>query len=206
MILTLLPHCTLIDPQGVPNRPVPRQMQARGCNHAHDHEQPGPPGCPGNDMTTPSLLYHLHSYPPILHHISTHTHTILHPSLFPPSLNKCCLQFPHELVTYGGNGQVFSNWVQFLLTMHYLSLMEWDQTLVMYSGHPMGLFPSHPEAPRCVITNGMVCVCVCVCLCVCVCHVRVCVCMCVCVCLCVCVCVMCVCVKLKDVCRCVLSL
>ena len=65
-------------------------------------------------------------------------------------------QFPQELVTYGGNGQVFSNWAQFWLTMHYLSVMEEDQTLVMYSGHPMGLFPSHPQAPRCVITNGMV--------------------------------------------------
>ena len=65
-------------------------------------------------------------------------------------------QFPQELVTYGGNGQVFSNWAQFWLAMHYLSVMEDDQTLVMYSGHPMGLFPSHPQAPRCVITNGMV--------------------------------------------------
>ena len=108
-------------------------------------------------------------------------------------------QFPHELVTYGGNGQVFSNWAQvslcnsarglishvlkligtsscqsfifvvyfmhetgslicfqFLLVMHYLSIMTDEQTLVMYSGHPLGLFPSSPSSPRAVITNGMV--------------------------------------------------
>ncbi len=66
------------------------------------------------------------------------------------------LQFPEELVTYGGNGQVLSNWAQFWLLMYYLSVMEEDQTCVLYSGHPMGLFPSHSLAPRCVITNGMV--------------------------------------------------
>ena len=64
------------------------------------------------------------------------------------------LQFPHELVTYGGNGQVFSNWAQFWLVMYYLAKMGEDQTLSMYSGHPMGLFPSHANAPRVVITNG----------------------------------------------------
>ena len=64
------------------------------------------------------------------------------------------VQFPHELVTYGGNGQVFSNWAQFWLVMYYLAKMGEDQTLSMYSGHPMGLFPSHPNAPRVVITNG----------------------------------------------------
>ncbi|GAB1597555.1 urocanate hydratase-like [Argonauta hians] len=71
------------------------------------------------------------------------------------NLNPEVAQFPHELVTYGGNGQVFSNWVQFLLVMHYLSKMTEQQTLVMYSGHPMGLFPSNDAAPRMVITNGM---------------------------------------------------
>lgn len=65
-------------------------------------------------------------------------------------------QFPIELITYGGNGSVFQNWVQYRLTMMYLSQMTENQTLVMYSGHPMGLFPSHPEAPRVVVTNGMV--------------------------------------------------
>lgn len=71
---------------------------------------------------------------------------------------RCCSvpQFPHELVTYGGNGQVLSNWAQFWLLMNYLSRLEEDQTLVMCSGHPQGLFPSHRWAPRCVITNGMV--------------------------------------------------
>jgi len=64
-------------------------------------------------------------------------------------------QHPHELITYGGNGAVFQNWVQYLLTMQYLSQMTDEQTLVMYSGHPMGLFPSHKDAPRVVVTNGM---------------------------------------------------
>lgn len=72
------------------------------------------------------------------------------------NLDPRVAQFPHELVTYGGNGQVFSNWAQFLLVMQYLSEMTEEQTLVMYSGHPAGLFPSHQEAPRVVVTNGMV--------------------------------------------------
>lgn len=62
---------------------------------------------------------------------------------------------PHELITYGGNGAVFQNWAQYLLTMQYLAQMTDEQTLVMYSGHPMGLFPSHKDAPRVVVTNGM---------------------------------------------------
>jgi len=62
---------------------------------------------------------------------------------------------PHELITYGGNGAVFQNWAQYLLTMQYLAEMTEEQTLVMYSGHPMGLFPSSPQAPRVVVTNGM---------------------------------------------------
>ena len=65
-------------------------------------------------------------------------------------------QFPHELITYGGNGSVFQNWAQYRLTMRYLSEMTEHQTLVMYSGHPLGLFPSHPNAPRVVVSNGMV--------------------------------------------------
>jgi len=64
-------------------------------------------------------------------------------------------QHPHELITYGGNGAVFQNWAQYLLSMQYLSQMTCEQTLVMYSGHPMGLFPSHKNAPRVVVTNGM---------------------------------------------------
>ncbi len=64
-------------------------------------------------------------------------------------------QHPHELITYGGNGGVFSNWAQYRLTMKYLSEMNDEQTLAMYSGHPMGLFPSHKNAPRVVVTNGM---------------------------------------------------
>ncbi|MHA6698099.1 urocanate hydratase [Chryseobacterium sp. A321] len=72
------------------------------------------------------------------------------------NLDPAVAQHPHELITYGGNGGVFSNWAQYLLTMQYLSEMTDKQTLVMYSGHPMGLFPSHEEAPRVVVTNGMV--------------------------------------------------
>jgi len=72
------------------------------------------------------------------------------------NLDPVVAQHPHELITYGGNGAVFQNWAQYLLTMQYLSEMTEEQTLVMYSGHPMGLFPSHKEAPRVVVTNGMV--------------------------------------------------
>ena len=72
------------------------------------------------------------------------------------NLDKAAAQHPHELITYGGNGAVFQNWAQYLLTMQYLSEMTDEQTLVMYSGHPLGLFPSHREAPRVVVTNGMV--------------------------------------------------
>lgn len=72
------------------------------------------------------------------------------------NLDDAVAQHPHELITYGGNGAVFQNWAQYRLTMKYLSEMTDEQTLVMYSGHPMGLFPSHQEAPRVVVTNGMV--------------------------------------------------
>jgi urocanate hydratase len=72
------------------------------------------------------------------------------------NLDYAVAQHPHELITYGGNGGVFQNWAQYLLTMKYLSQMTDEQTLVMYSGHPMGLFPSHADAPRVVVTNGMV--------------------------------------------------
>jgi len=72
------------------------------------------------------------------------------------NLDPAVAQFPQELVTYGGNGQVLSNWGQFRLVLHYLATMSEDQTLVLYSGHPLGLFPSSPAAPRAIITNGMV--------------------------------------------------
>ena len=72
------------------------------------------------------------------------------------NLDPAVAQHPHELITYGGNGAVFQNWAQYRLAMRYLSEMTDEQTLVMYSGHPMGLFPSSKEAPRVVVTNGMV--------------------------------------------------
>jgi urocanate hydratase len=72
------------------------------------------------------------------------------------NLDYAIAQHPHELVTYGGNGTVFQNWAQYRLTMKYLAEMSEEQTLVMYSGHPLGLFPSHKDAPRVVVTNGMV--------------------------------------------------
>jgi len=72
------------------------------------------------------------------------------------NLDRRVAQHPHELITYGGNGAVFQNWAQYLLTMKYLSEMTDEQTLVMYSGHPLGLFPSNINAPRVVVTNGMV--------------------------------------------------
>jgi len=72
------------------------------------------------------------------------------------NLDPAVAQHPHELITYGGNGAVFQNWAQYRLVMQYLSEMTDEQTLVMYSGHPLGLFPSHKDAPRVVVTNGMV--------------------------------------------------
>ena len=71
------------------------------------------------------------------------------------NLDPNVAQHPHELITYGGNGAAFQNWAQYRLTMQYLAIMTDRQTLVLYSGHPLGLFPSHPDAPRLVITNGM---------------------------------------------------
>jgi len=72
------------------------------------------------------------------------------------NLDPAVAQHPHELIIYGGNGAIFQNWIQYRLTMKYLSEMTDEQTLVMYSGHPLGLFPSHKNAPRVVVTNGMV--------------------------------------------------
>lgn len=72
------------------------------------------------------------------------------------NLDNAVAQHPHELITYGGNGAVFQNWAQYRLTMKYLSEMTDEQTLVIYSGHPLGLFPSHKDSPRVVVTNGMV--------------------------------------------------
>jgi urocanate hydratase len=72
------------------------------------------------------------------------------------NLDNAVAQHPHELITYGGNGAVFQNWAQYRLTMKYLCEMTEEQTLVIYSGHPLGLFPSHRDAPRVVVTNGMV--------------------------------------------------
>ncbi len=72
------------------------------------------------------------------------------------NLDYAVAQHPHELIVYGGNGAAFQNWAQYLLTMQYLSQMTDEQTLVLYSGHPLGLFPSHKDAPRLVVTNGMV--------------------------------------------------
>ncbi|MGB0265532.1 MAG: urocanate hydratase [Candidatus Poseidoniaceae archaeon] len=71
------------------------------------------------------------------------------------NLDKRVAQFPHELITYGGNGAVFQNWAQYRLVMKYLCEMDENQTLVVYSGHPLGLFPSNPNSPRVVVTNGM---------------------------------------------------
>jgi len=85
---------------------------------------------------------------------SRQTAAIIHMLL--NNLDPAVAQFPQELVTYGGNGQVLSNWAQFRLVLHYLATMSDHQTLVLYSGHPMGVFPSSPDSPRVVITNGMV--------------------------------------------------
>ncbi len=87
-------------------------------------------------------------------HKSVHAAAIMH--MLSNNLDDKVAQHPHELITYGGNGAVFQNWAQYLLTMKYLATMDDEQTLVLYSGHPMGLFTSHREAPRVVVTNGMV--------------------------------------------------
>ncbi len=91
----------------------------------------------------------IHDYP----HRSKQAAAIMH--MLSNNLDHAVAQHPHELITYGGNGAVFQNWAQYRLTMQYLANMTDEQTLVLYSGHPMGLFPSHKDAPRAVITNGM---------------------------------------------------
>ncbi|MCW3076455.1 MAG: hutU [Bacteroidetes bacterium] len=86
-------------------------------------------------------------------HNSLQAAAIMH--MLSNNLDYAVAQHPHELITYGGNGAVFQNWAQYLLTMQYLATMTDEQTLVLYSGHPMGIFPSHKDAPRVVVTNGM---------------------------------------------------
>lgn len=86
-------------------------------------------------------------------HRSLQAAAIMH--MLSNNLDYAVAQHPHELITYGGNGAVFQNWAQYLLTMQYLATITDEQTLVLYSGHPLGLFPSHKEAPRVVVTNGM---------------------------------------------------
>jgi urocanate hydratase len=92
--------------------------------------------------------------------INEYPHKSLHAAaimlMLSNNLDSIVAQHPDELITYGGNGAVFQNWAQYLLTMKYLAEMTDEQTLVLYSGHPMGLFPSHNDAPRVVVTNGMV--------------------------------------------------
>ena len=100
-------------------------------------------------------LYSMHARP-----ISEYPAKTLHSAaimlMIQNNLDPSVAQYPHELVTYGGNGSVFQNWIQYRLTMSYLSSMSESQTLVMYSGHPLGLFPSDQNSPRVVVTNGMV--------------------------------------------------
>ncbi|MES2679371.1 MAG: urocanate hydratase [Bacteroidota bacterium] len=86
-------------------------------------------------------------------HQSKQAAAIMH--MLSNNLDYAVAQHPHELITYGGNGSVFQNWAQYLITMQYLATMTDEQTLVLYSGHPMGLFPAPKESPRVVITNGM---------------------------------------------------
>ncbi len=86
-------------------------------------------------------------------HQSKQAAAIMH--MLSNNLDYAVAQHPHELITYGGNGAVFQNWAQYLLTMQYLATITNEQTLTLYSGHPMGIFPSHKDAPRVVITNGM---------------------------------------------------
>ncbi len=87
-------------------------------------------------------------------HRSVHAAAIM--LMISNNLDPAVAQHPDELITYGGNGAVFQNWAQYRLSMKYLAEMTDEQTLAIYSGHPLGLFPSHPDAPRVVVTNGMV--------------------------------------------------
>jgi urocanate hydratase len=99
--------------------------------------------------THPILARPLNEYP----HRSRQAAAIM--LMIQNNLDPSVAQHPHELITYGGNGAVFQNWAQYRLTMQYLATMSDEQTLHMYSGHPLGLFPSHPDAPRVVVTNGL---------------------------------------------------
>ena len=92
---------------------------------------------------------------PISHYPAKNSHAAAIMLMIQNNLDPAVAQHPEELITYGGNGAVFQNWAQYLLTMKYLAEMNEEQTLHVYSGHPMGLFPSNPSAPRVVITNGM---------------------------------------------------
>lgn len=92
--------------------------------------------------------YHLDCYPAVSRQAATIQMMIMN------NLSKETAQFPEELITYGGNGSVFSNWAQYHLTMFYLSHIKDDQTLILNSGHPQGVYPSHLDAPRLVISNG----------------------------------------------------
>ena len=100
------------------------------------------------------------SYPMFARHIDEYPHRSKQAAaimlMIQNNLDPAVAQHPHELIIYGGNGAIFQNWAQYLLTMQYLATMTDEQTLVMYSGHPMGLFPSHKDAPRVVVSNGMV--------------------------------------------------
>jgi urocanate hydratase len=92
---------------------------------------------------------------PVSHYPAKSEHAAAIMLMIQNNLDPAVAQHPEELITYGGNGSVFQNWAQYLLTMKYLAEMNDNQTLHMYSGHPMGLFPSSPDAPRVVVTNGM---------------------------------------------------
>ena len=117
-----------------------------------------------DELNTYGRIY-MHRYRPVeermcAHPINTYpaksNHAAAIMMMIQNNLDPDVAQYPHELITYGGNGAVFQNWAQYRLTMQYLSQMTDEQTLVMYSGHPLGLFPSHRNAPRVVVSNGMV--------------------------------------------------
>ncbi|HEY5470361.1 MAG TPA: urocanate hydratase [Bacteroidales bacterium] len=116
-----------------------------------------------NELTTYGRIYMFRFRPDYeikARHIDEFPHLTLSAAaimlMISNNLDNAVAQHPHELITYGGNGAVFQNWAQYRLTMKYLSEMTDEQTLVVYSGHPLGLFPSHRNAPRLVVTNGMV--------------------------------------------------
>lgn len=153
-------------PQSLPHWSVSMSYTSSGLHHANDHEQPGPGGCSGRQLVWMLLISMLKL---CLYHTDLYFLTLSSPRSSSPmeGMDRCLVtgrrwaltKLTFMLRTFTGSDRwILTGWLclQFRLVMHYLSEMTEEQTLVMYSGHPMGLFPSLPSSPRAIITNGMV--------------------------------------------------